>query len=569
MRLRGRGFARILSVMAFQASIRNLAAVLLLAALAFVAFGGALDCGFVRFDDDVYVFENPQVVRGATVEGVRWAFATGHAANWHPLTWMSHMADVEFYGLKPAGHHFTSLLLHAANAILLFWVLRGMTGRAGLSWMAAALWAVHPLRAESAVWIAERKDVLAMFFGLLAVGMYGRRAAGIAGVDASGYRTPGIALVAVIFALSLMAKPTWVTLPFLLLLLDVWPLRRWPEKGIRALALEKWPLFALAAASCAVTVAVQQAGGAVRTFEGYPFPVRLANAAVAYVEYVRALVWPVDLSFFRPHPVAGIPGWRVWGAVALLAAATGAAWRARQRQPWWLVGWLWFLGALVPMIGLVQVGGAAWADRYSYLPHVGLVVAATWGLGGSTRISASGRNKTKAIAAGVAGLLVLALVALSRGQTATWRDSETLFAHALAIREDNALAHGNLGAWLATQGRAEEARRHLERSLEIQPRRNEAHFNLGNLLLEQGDPTGAIRSYRAMVADNPRHAQALNNLAYLLATDPAATLAQAEEAVALAERASTCAGELNAQMADTLAKARLAKNRLEAVPSAD
>lgn len=525
-----------------------------LAALVFFAFGDARRCGFVRFDDDVYVFENPRVAAGLTAEGTRWALATGHAANWHPLTWLSHMADVEWYGLRPAGHHLTSLLLHAANAILLFWVLRGMTGRFWPALLAAALWAAHPLRTESVVWISERKDVLAMLFGLLAVGMHGRNASG-EGTRPTRFR---MGPVAAFFALSLMAKPTWVTLPFLLLLLDFWPLKRWPTEPWRKLATEKWPLFLLAAASCAVTYAVQQAGGAVRAFEGYPFPVRLGNAAVAYMEYVRALVWPVDLSFFYPHPGAGIPGWRIWGAVALLAAATGAAWRARRRQPWWLAGWLWFLGALVPMIGLVQVGGAAWADRYSYLPHLGLVAALVFGAGEIPRINAPGDNKTQVILGTSVLVLVLVLTLMSRRQTQVWRDSETLFAHALAVREDNALAHGNLGAWLAAQGRAEEARRHLERSLEIQPRRNDARFNLGNLRLEQGDKAGAIQSYRAMVADNPRHAQALNNLAYLLATDPAATEEQAQEALAMAKRALACAEEPDAAMRDTLDKAERA-----------
>ncbi len=621
-----------------RATIRmNIGASLLLAALVFLAFGGALAGDFVLFDDPMYVFENPDLQDGWTREGVRWAFTTGYAANWHPLTWLSHMLDVESYGLEPAGHHLTSLWLHAMNAILLFAALRRLTGRRGLSFFAAALWAVHPLRVESVAWIAERKDVLSMFFGLAALCAYGGKAKETAGASARGR----MAWVAAWFALSLMSKPLWVTLPFLLLLLDAWPLGRWPGVSARALVREKIPLFLLAAASCAVTYFVQQAGGATRSFVQYPIGIRLANAVAACGQYLRTLAWPSGLSFFNPHPGAGLPAGAV--AVALAILLPLAAWAAAgvRRRPWFAVGGLWFLGSLVPMIGLVQVGGAAWADRYTYLPHIGLWVALAWGAGewagiGVPAPKETGRNapgggtrptaKTRIIPAVLSVALVLVLALLSRRQTAVWRDSETLFLHALGVQEENAVAHGNLGIHYVTQerpaeaerhllrsleiqegnaavhcvlgglyasqnrtgeatehlfrsleldpgnamahanlggvydalGRDEETLAHLARSLEIQPRRNEATYNLGNFHLKRGRRAEAIRCYRAMLEDDPRHAKSLNNLAWLLAAEPGAPRAQAEEALALARRAIGLEKEPDASLLDTLALAQAA-----------
>lgn len=480
------------------ATFHGLTPFLGLAALVFLAFGGALRNGFVRFDDDAYVFENPQVAQGLTRAGARWAFTTGTEANWHPLTWLSHMADVELFGMNPAGHHATSLLLHAANAMLLFWALRRMTGRAGLSWLAAALWAVHPLRTESVVWISERKDVLAAFFGLLALGAYGRRAPR----GRLGWTVP-------LFALSLMAKPTWVTLPFLLLLLDAWPLGRWPAQPMRKLAAEKWPLFLLAAASCAITFAVQRRGGTVQTFDWLPFGARAGNAAVAYLEYLRALFWPVDLAcFYPPYPrglALGTIGWALAGLLALTIAAVA---HARQR-PWWLVGWLWFLGALVPMIGLVQVGGQARADRYTLLPHIGLIVAVVWGMGEMARVGAPGYGKSKnAFGVVLAGLLVAGLMLMSRGQTAIWRDSETLFRHAAAATRNNTYMQ----------------------------------FNLANELARQERWREAAAAYRDVLAVSPDNPAALNNLAWALTAVPPVAPEQAREARELSRRATAIGG---------------------------
>ena len=519
---------------------RNLAAGLLLAALVFGAFGGALSCGFVWFDDHGYVTENPAVTAGLTKAGLRWAWTTTHMYNWHPLTWLAHMGDAELYGLNPAGHHFSSLLLHAANAILLFFFLRRATGRAAPALAAAALWAVHPLRAESVVWISERKDVLAAFFGLLALLAYGRRAAGTAGVNAPGCRKPCICWTALFFALSLLAKPAWVTLPCLLLLLDAWPLGRWPRTPAWKLVLEKTPLWLLAAGSCATTLAAQSAGGAVKSFAALPAGARLANAATAAVQYLRALVWPTDLAVYYPFPAGGASAAAVAGAAVLLLGLTALAVAAARRAPWGLVGWLWFLGALVPMIGLVQVGGQAWADRYSYLPHIGLALALAGGWVGTPLRGVRSNGQTDAserrpYLSILVGLLVAALVWLARAQTAVWRDTETLFRHALAVTRDN---------WLI-------------------------HFNLANRYQLDGRRAEACAEYRAALAIAPNYAPAMNNLAWALAVDPKATPEEAAEALAWARKAIELSGGApSAAQLNTLERAQLAAGDLLAAMDA-
>lgn len=490
----------------------NLAAGALLAALTFGAFGGALLGGFVWFDDHGYVYENPAVTAGLTKAGLRWAFTTTHMYNWHPLTWLGHMADAELYGLNPAGHHFSSLLLHAANAILLFFFLRRATGSGLAALAAAALWTVHPLRAESVVWISERKDVLATFFGLLALLAYVR--------PAGRGRLLGTTAA---FAASLLAKPAWVTLPCLLLLLDAWPLGRWPRTPAWKLVLEKTPLWLLAAGSCAMTMAAQSAGGAVKSFAALPAGTRLANATTATVQYLRALAWPVDLAVYYPFPAAGASWAAVSGAAVLLAALTTLAVAGARRAPWGLVGWLWFLGALVPMIGLVQVGGQAWADRYSYLPHIGLALALAGGVAAWIRQTPSSRWRR--VAASVAGALTLAWVGLSRAQTAVWHDTETLFRHALAVTQDN---------WLI-------------------------HFNLANRYQLDGRRAEACAEYRAVLEIAPNYAPAMNNLAWALAVDPKATPEEAAEALAWARKAiEVSGGAPTAAQLNTLERAQLA-----------
>ncbi len=398
-----------------------------LALLTLAAWLPALRNGFVNLDDPYYVTAQPHVLPGITRAGLAWAWTAKVASNWHPLTMLSHMLDCQLFGLDPAGHHATSLLLHLANVLLLFAVLWRMTGAAGRSAAVAALFAVHPTHVESVAWVAERKDVLSALFWLLAMGAWERYA-----------RAPSIGrylLVALLMALGLMAKPMVVTLPFALLLLDVWPLGRL-QLGWKRLTIEKIPLLALSAASSLITLRYQQTSLA--PLGVVPWSLRAANALVSYAAYLGKLFLPRHLAVFYPIPLA-IPAWKVAGAALLLTALTAlAVWRAR-REPWLLVGWLWFLGTLVPVIGLVQVGRQAMADRYTYIPSIGLFLAVVWSL------AELGKAHRAALAA-TAGIVILALAAITWTQIGYWSDSATLFRHALAATgDDNYLAHIGLG----------------------------------------------------------------------------------------------------------------------------
>lgn len=389
------------------------------------------------------------MLKGITRAGLAWAATAKVASNWHPLTMLSHMLDCQLYGLDPAGHHATSLLLHLANVLLLFEVLRRMTGAAGRSAAVAALFAVHPTRVESVAWIAERKDVLSALFWILAMGAWARYA-----------RRPAIGrylLVALLMILGLMAKPMVVTLPFALLLLDVWPLGRL-SLGWRRLILEKLPLLALSAASSVITIHYQETSLA--PLDVVPWSLRAANALVSYAAYLGKLFLPRHLAVFYPIPPA-IPAWKVAGAALLLIAITALTlWRAR-KEPWLLTGWLWFLGTLVPVIGLVQVGRQAMADRYLYIPSIGLFLAVVWSVAGLLK-------EHRAALAAAAGIVVLALAAATRVQVGYWADSVTLFRHALAATgEENYLAHIGLGKALMGEkdwdGAAEQLRAVLAR----------------------------------------------------------------------------------------------------------
>lgn len=540
--------------------LKTAGAVVLLMALCWAAFGGALQCGFVYFDDDQYVFENAAIAGGWSWSAVRWAFTTGHAANWHPLTWLSHMTDIELFGMDPRAHHAVNVWIHALNAVLLFGVLRKLTGRFGLAWWVAALWCVHPLRAESVVWVSERKDVLAMLFGLLAVGAY-----------ASPCPRGKMGWVALFFALSLMSKPMWITLPFVLLLLDAWPFGRWKTGNAWDLFREKWVLFLLAAVSSVVTFVVQKRGGAVGSLDLLSPGVRLANAVVAYAEYIRLLFWPAGLSVLYPYPEAGHSILRVGISLTLLLGVTVVAVSRWRRRPWLAVGWLWFWGTLVPMIGLVQVGRQSWADRYSYLPHIGLLVALVWGAAeakdrwvGTPRRGVRHNKKTDAparrpylesILATLTGVLVLGLTALSRRQTAVWQTNETLFLHAIAVTDNNLLAHGNLGTFYGMQGQWDKAERHLNEVLRRRPMDGGARHSLGNVYLRQGRKPEALAEYRLAAQDNKQW-EAMNNVAWLLATAPDG-VEHAGESLDWAERALRAAPESDlASVWNTLAASR-------------
>ena len=475
-----------------------------------IAFQGVFSNGFVNFDDDLYVTGNPRVQKGLSWDNAGWALTTFEASNWHPLTWLSHMLDAQLFGLDAGKHHFTSLLLHAVNALLVLFLLVRMTGALWRSALAAFLFALHPLHVESVAWIAERKDVLSALLWLSALAAW---------IGYTRSRRPApYALTLVLYALSLMAKPMAVTLPFTLLLLDYWPLRRLPFPGrghpaeLKALVWEKAPLFAMSAASCAVTLAAQHVGGAMKTLEAYAFDERLANAAVSYGSYLGKLFWPASLAVFYPHPHPGLGSWTAIGSLLALTGVTAAAFRLAGRAPYFLFGWLWYLGTLVPVIGLVQVGEQALADRYTYMPLLGPFIAIAWGLGGL----ADRFPRARTAAAGLAAAVLAALLLLTRAQAGAWSDSETLFRHALAGHGDNALAHTSLGLALYEKGRPDEAMSHYREALRIDPGFFDARNNLGNALAKAGRKAEAIEQYREALRILPDSPKVLANLGLAL-----------------------------------------------------
>jgi protein O-mannosyl-transferase len=466
----------------------------------------ALGNGFVNYDDPPYVTSNWQVQQGLTSRGLAWAFTTTTEVNWHPLTWISHMADVQLFGLRPAGHHAQSVLWHAFNVVLLFLLLATATGFVGRSAFVAGLFAVHPLNVESVAWVAERKTVLCTFFFLLALGAYGWYA--------KRPRASRYLLVALLFALALMAKPMAITLPLALLLVDFWPIQRYPQTPLSKLVLEKIFLLALSAASATITLYAQRAGGAVGSTQALPLAMRVKNAIYSYLIYVEKAVWPSRLAVFYPHPEGSLALWKVLGAAAALAAVTAVFWLLRERSRYLLVGWLWFLGTLAPMIGIVQVGRQAWADRYAYLPLWGLFVIGVWLLAeAAARISLS---RAAQVAIGLAVLLGYA--ATARIQIGYWRDSYSLFAHALEVTSANPIAEGNLGSALMEMRRPDLAAPHLERAIQLMPTLGAAHYNLGTLLHRQNELDRAQQEYRLALkyaSDEREAAQTHNNLGVL------------------------------------------------------
>jgi Flp pilus assembly protein TadD len=491
----------------------------------------ATGCGFVNFDDDLYVTGNIHVQAGLTWDGIKWACLHLVASNWHPLTMWSAMLDCQLYGLKPWGHHLTSVLLHALNAGLVFVLLQRMTGAAWRSLWVAAVFAVHPLHVESVAWVSERKDVLSGFFGLLALMAYARYAEMRARKAAFGVQKParpktlswaGIVtcpgtcylLSLLSFTLGLMSKPMLVSLPFVMLLLDYWPLGRLEPSPRNSqllttlrLVREKIPFFALAVAASVVTYLVQRQGGAVAAVAGLPLGARVSNALISYGRYLGAVFWPTGLAAYYPHP-GHWPLGKALMAGGMLLAVSVLFLTQRRRAPSLLVGWLWFLGTLVPVIGLVQVGQQAMADRYAYLPSVGVLILGVWGA-----CELSGRRPYWMRAWALAGGATLALcAALTRQQIGYWRDSEALWRHALAVTEDNYFAHDSLGIVLAKAGRTGEAIREYEAALRLKPDYGYAHNNLGSALEEKGQSEEAIRQYQEAIALEPANALAHNNL---------------------------------------------------------
>ena len=474
---------------------------------------------FVNFDDNLYVTENAHITSGLHWETVKWAFTTFDEGNWHPLTWLSHAADVHLYGLNPAGHHDTNLFLHVLNVVLLFWVLQQATGYIGRSAMVAALFAMHPINVETVVWIAERKNLLSMTFFLLALGAYRRYALK---PDAGRY-----AVIAFLYALGLMAKPQVITLPFVLLLWDYWPLRRLsfaghrplgetgtadiPERTFSQLVREKLPLFALSALSAIITVKAQRAGHAFRL---YPLSIRLENAVVAYASYVKKAFWPVDLAPMYPHPGNAIATWQVLAALLFLVVATVLAVAVGRRRRYLAVGWLWFLGMLVPMIGLVQVGTQAMADRYAYLPLVGLFIVICW----SGAEWAEPRRISQAWLGGVSIAVLLVLAWVGHQQIAYWEDNIALWTRTLQVTRNNWVAEDNLGGALMEQGKLDAAIPHFRTAAAIYPGDPVSHLDIGFYEQEHKNWPQAIEQYQEVLNLTPSpklRSETYNNLALI------------------------------------------------------
>jgi protein O-mannosyl-transferase len=539
-----------------------------LAILTWFVFGQTLRHDFVNYDDPRYVYQNTRITSGLNVSGLVWAFTHIHSENWHPLTTITHMLDCQLYGLNAGWHHLTNVLLHGAAAILLFFALQHMTGALWQSAFVAAVFTVHPLHVESVAWIAERKDVLSAVFFMLTMLVYVRYT-----------RAPSIGrylIVAFMFALGLMSKPMLVTVPLVLLLLDYWPLVRIKgpksDRGRQLLRLiaEKIPLLALAAGSSVVTFVAQQA--AVGWTEQLPIMARINNAIVTYVVYLGQMFWPAKLAPFYPHPENRLPSWEIVLALAVIIGITTVAVVLRKTAPYLITGWFWYVGMLVPVIGLVQVGWQGHADRYTYLPQIGLYIAGTWAV---ADLTASWRRQRIALAS-AAMIVVGALAWRAWIETSYWRDSETLFTHALNVTKDNDVAQNNLGIVYLQRGQLDEAISRLQAAIDLRPENGPAHNNLAKALLQKGriaeamvhyrkfveiEPTNvearnilgtaliqqgrvkeAIEQWQEALAIEPENGNAASNLAWVFATCPEDSIRDGRRAVELAEKALRISG---------------------------
>jgi len=506
---------------------------LILLALGTITFGiyaQLIGHQFITLDDPTYIRENPMVNRGVTLAGLTWAFTTFYAANWHPLTWIAHMIDSQLFGMNAGGHFVVNAVIHTANTLLLFWLLLGTTRARWPSALVAALFALHPLHVESVAWAAERKDTLSTFFGLFSLIAYAHY------VETRSRKW--YTWTAVTLALGLLAKPMLVTWPFVMLLLDYWPLRRLADvtskeyrrgasqppslrsgaasrkaaTGIWPLLREKLPLFALAAASAIMTLIAQSREGAVRTLAHEPIALRLSNALVSYAKYLLLTFWPNDLAVY--YPFAGIPAWQIIGAAFLLIGITVFCVSQRRIRPYLMVGWLWFLGTLVPVIGLVQVGGQIMADRYFYIPSIGLFIALAFGLADIAR----SWRVTPALSGAIAGGVLLIFAALTNAQIQRWRDSFTLFEHTLAVTPPNLRIEHNLGVALAVSDRYDEAAAHFEKALQIDRNFYDGLVVMGVTRAHQGRLPEAIEYFQAAIRSQPDAPKAHVQLAHALWT---------------------------------------------------
>ena len=498
---------------------------LFLGFIVWTVFGQTLGFDFVNYDDGKYVYENPHVIAGLTWEGVRWAATYGEIGHWHPLTWISHMLDCQLYGLWPGGHHLTNVLIHGTTAISMFLLLRAMTGSLWQSAFLAAAWAVHPLRVESVAWVAERKDVLSGFFFVLTLAAYVRYArwsesfksennASLSGIEIHPHYLPCLlnaryGLVFILFALGLLAKNMLVTLPCLLLLLDYWPLRRTGAIRISHLLIEKLPLFALSAISCIITFLVPEH---LDSTERLPLLLRVENIIVTYVVYIRQTFWPVNLAIPYPNPQHLFPLWTVIGSIALLTPLSIAAVIFRKTWPAFFVGWFWFIGMLIPVIGWVQISNYAHADRYTYLPQIGLLISLIW-----IAPDSQARERINSVfppwVFGMLALLVIGgLITGAKVQASYWQGSESLWAHSITQTENNAVAHNNLGITFFQKGQIAEAIIEYRQALKIKPDYVEALCNLGGTLLQNGQLDEAITQCQRALEIKSDYPQALCDL---------------------------------------------------------
>ena len=520
-----------------------------------IAYAQASNFDFVGYDDQEYITENRHVQEGLTLESLIWAFTSFHSANWHPLTWLSHMLDCELYGSNPMGHHWTNVQFHIANTLLLFFIFFKMTGALWRSAFVAALFALHPLHVESVAWVSERKDVLSTFFGLLMIAAYYRY------VKMSNLKN--YLLIITLFGLGLMAKPMLVTFPFVLLLVDYWPLNRvqfendllQQSNGITCfdfqkflrLIIEKIPFFILAIISCILTFLAQQSSGAVKALGALSLKTRVANTLVAYVTYVFKTIWPINLAVFYPHQGDSLPVWQIFGAALLIATACIWAVRTSKKYPYIAVGLFWYFGTLVPVIGLVQVGDQAMADRYTYIPLIGLFILIAWGVPDLLK-----KWKYRKIFLGLSAVVILSALTVSTfSQTSHWKNGITLFKNAVKVTGNNYKAQNNLGTALgpvdldkaiyhykeslkikpnyvralynlgtalSENGNYDEAVLYFTKLLDINPKKTDVRNNLANVLFMQGKPDEAISQYREILKTNSENADAHYNLAYMLST---------------------------------------------------
>ena len=557
-----------------------------LIALTWSVFGQTFRHQFVNYDDPLYVLDNAHVRAGLTWRGIEWAFTHVHSQNWHPLTTISHMLDCQLFGVNPGAHHLVNVFFHSIAAVLLFILLAQMTNRVWLSGFVAAVFAIHPLRVESVAWIAERKDVLSGVFFMLTLIAY---AAYTRKQTVGRYLT-----MSILFACGLMSKPMLITTPFILLLLDYWPLDRFARTTVSKLILEKIPLFALSIGSCVATLWAQNF--ALGSTEFLPLRWRITNTVFSYFEYVRQMFWPADLIPFYVHPESRLEMWRLLLAAIVLIALTAIAFMRRRKNPYLIVGWFWYLIMLIPVIGIVQVGLQGHADRYTYLPQIGLDVALVWLIWDLTKSclsrrsdSAKAERQQRILLSGAGALVVGTLSILSWKQTMHWRDTEALWRHTLAVTPDSDVAHAGLGGILFVRGQIDESIDHYERALRLRDGNTAAHFGLGRalaakqktdaaifhfqkalsiqpdyvgasndlgvLFASKGEIKEAVAAWEQSLAFDPDNADAANNIAWVRATAADANLRDGREALELAKRALRTGGE-NPVVLRTLAAAQ-------------